>query len=67
MIITTQHIPAAWAAWSKNREKIALATQSSGKTDPVWGIASKGHDATTELQGTCAQRNRLVLHLRHWF
>jgi hypothetical protein len=50
-----------WAAWSKNREKIALATQSSAKIDPAWGIASQGHDATPELQGSCAQRNRLKI------
>jgi hypothetical protein len=56
---TTQQIPAWFAEWSKNRENLAFAIQSPGKIDASWGIASNGHGATTELQGTCAQRKRL--------
>ena len=57
--ITTQQIPASLAPWSKNREKIALAMQSTGKTGLYWGNGFLAGLGSLDLENTCEQSNRL--------
>jgi len=58
--LTTQKIPAAWADWSKNREKPGFARESSEKTEDLWGNGSQSLGVEFRIGRTYEQRNRLL-------
>src|SRR5262249_59765922 len=58
--LTTQEIPAAWAAWSKNREKPGVAGESPEETEDLWGKSSHGLRVESRFCRTCEHRNHLV-------
>jgi hypothetical protein len=57
--LTTQEIPAAWATWSKNREKPGFAGESPEETEGLWGKGSHGLRVESGFGRTCEHRNHL--------